>query len=236
MSLLNQTFTTRFSLLTTTAVLALAISIPCQANVPTPLTPPAPPAGYCQTIDSELHNDLNAFNTTLNSLWNGTTFPTLYAGNLLSANGNGGSSLISSSHFQQVQTQMQELQAMGYQGIMMAVAFPVLYDPFYGDQAAYQQYVSFYSQVAAMPGNGHEDHRGKRCAAFQRRTGRLDRYAAPSTSSLSWQQYMAARAQMAATIAQVMHRIIWCWRKSPTRKPIKRDKRISTSPPTLPPW
>ena len=204
MSLINKTFNTRFSLLRRAAVLALAISIPCQANVPTPPTPPAVPAGYCQTIDSELHNDLSAFNNTLNSLWNGTTFPTLYAGNLLSANGNSGSSLISSSHFQQVQTQMQELQAMGYQGIMVAVTFPVLYAPFYSDQSVYQQYVSFYSQVAATA-----RAMGMKVVVENDVVLTSDAQAGwPNAGafykSLSWQQYMAARAQMAATVARVM--------------------------------
>ena len=186
------------------AVLALAIVIPCQANVPTPPTPPAVPAGYCQTIDSELHNDLSAFNTTLDSLWNGTTFPTLYAGNLLSANGNSGPSLISSSHFQQVQTQMQELQAMGYQGIMVAVTFPVLYAPFYSDQSVYQQYVSFYAQVAATA-----RAMGMKIVVENDVVLTSDAQAGWTNASafyqtLNWQQYVAARAQMAATVAQVM--------------------------------
>lgn len=61
------------------AVLLLA-ALPGKANIPTP--PPPTPAGYCRTTNTELTSDLTAFNTTLNSLWNGSTYPVLYAGNL----------------------------------------------------------------------------------------------------------------------------------------------------------
>src|SRR5271155_3945169 len=127
------TYNRRFSILTNAAfgllpALLLSVTMPCKANVPTPPPPPPLPAGYCQTIDTELTGDLNAFNTTLNSLWNGSTYPTLYTGNLMMANGNTGPTLISSTTFVAVQNQLVELQAMGYKAVLIQVGFPILYE------------------------------------------------------------------------------------------------------------
>src|ERR1700677_3908892 len=118
------------------ALLVLA-SLPCKANVPTPAVPPPPPAGYCQAINTELTTDLNAFNATLSSLWNGSKYPVLYAGNLAMANGNVGPTLTNSSLFSRVQDELVELQAMGYQAVLVQVEFPILYEPFYASQALY---------------------------------------------------------------------------------------------------
>ena len=93
--------------------LLVFVSMPAEANVPTPPAPPATPAGFCSTIGSELTNDLNAFNTTLSTVWNGSTYPTLYAGNLPMADGNVGPSLSSSTHMASAVNQLVELQAVG---------------------------------------------------------------------------------------------------------------------------
>src|ERR1700677_3996319 len=118
------------------AVLVL-ISFTCKADVPAPPVPPPTPAGYCQAIDTELTTDLNAFNTKLNTLWNGSKYPVLYAGNLAMANGNVGPTLTNSSLFSRVQDELVELQAMGYQAVLVQVEFPILYEPFYASQALY---------------------------------------------------------------------------------------------------
>jgi fibronectin type 3 domain-containing protein len=184
--------------------LVLSVALPCKANVPTPPAPPPPPAGYCQTINTELTNYLTAFNATLSSLGNGSTYPTLYVGNLPSANGNVGPQLISSTQMYGVQSQLEELQAMGYQGVMMEIGFPVLYQPFYANQALYQQYVGFYAQVAATI-----RAMGMKIVVENDALLSSDIQAGWTTStayfaSLNWTQYQAGRAKMAATIAQVV--------------------------------
>jgi hypothetical protein len=182
----------------------VVVSLPCKANVPTPPVPPPLPAGYCQAIDTELTTDLNAFNATLNSLWNGSTYPVLYAGNLPMANSNIGPTLSNGPLFLEVQNELVELQAMGYKAALVQVGFPVLYAPFYSSQAQYEQYVSFYAQVAAtIRAMGmkmivendvllsSDDQAGwTNTGAFY--------------GTLNWAQYQAARATTAATVAQVM--------------------------------
>jgi fibronectin type 3 domain-containing protein len=162
------------------------------------------PAGYCQTIDTELTGDLNAFNATLSSLWNGSTYPTMYTGNLMMANGNTGPTLINSSTFVAVQNQLVQLQAMGYKAVLIQVGFPLLYEPFYPSQAVYQQYVSFYAQVAALVRS-----KGMKIVVENDSLLSSDAQAgwtntAAYFSTLSWAQYQAARAAMAVTVAQVI--------------------------------
>ena len=147
----------RFPLFTRVAfhllpALVVSVSWPCEANVPTPPAPPPLPAGYCQTIDTELTGDLNAFNATLSSLWNGSTYPTLYAGNLMMANGNTGPTLTDSTTLVAVQNELLELQAMGYQAVLIQVGFPVLYEPFFATQTQYQQFVSSMRKWPASSG------------------------------------------------------------------------------------
>src|SRR3984957_5772742 len=197
-----------FSLLTRSAfglaALVLSVALPCKANVPTPPAPSPTPAGYCQTINTELTNDLTAFNATLSSLWNGSTYPTLYTGSLPSANGNVGPQLIRSTQMIGVQQQLLEMQAMGYQAVMLEIGFPVLYEPFYGNQALYQQYVGFYAQVAAtIRAMGMKivvENDALLSSDMQAGWTNTTAYFA----TLSWAQYIAARAQMAATVAQVV--------------------------------
>jgi len=202
-------FKQRFPLLTRVAfhllpALLVLVSLPCKANVPTPPAPPPVPAGYCQTIDTELTGDLNAFNTTLSSLWNGSKYPTLYTGNLMMANGNTGPNLINSTTFVAVQNQLVQLQAMGYQAVLIQVGFPVLYEPFFANQSVYQQYVSFYAQVAALVRS-----MGMKIVVENDSLLSSDAQAgwtntAAYFSTLSWAQYQAARATMAVTVAQVI--------------------------------
>jgi len=123
--------------------------------IPAGATPPSVPSQYTD-LYSTLHQDLNAFNTTLNGLWNGSTYPVVFAGNLANANGNTGPSLVGGGQFAGGQLEFQALKAMGVQGIMVQVGFPVLYEPFYNflpsipgfEGLTYSQFVNYYQQVA----------------------------------------------------------------------------------------
>ena len=93
---------------------------------------------------------------------------------------------------------------MGIQAVSVPIVFPVLYEPFFGSQAAYQPYLTFYSQVA----------QAVRAAGLKLIVDNEILYsndiAAGWTnmnafySTLTWPQYVAARAQMAATIAKTI--------------------------------
>jgi len=188
--------------------LSLLVCAPCRADVPAPPAPPPVPVGYCSSISAELTADLLAFNTLLAIPPTWTPIPggpTLYAGNLMWANGNTGPSISNPTYLQTtVQPQLQELKALGVQAIVVPVLFPILYEPFYGSQAAYQPYLTFYTGVAqAIRAAGLKiivDNE----ILFSNDTAagwtNMNAFYGP----LAWPDYIAARATMAATIVQYM--------------------------------
>jgi len=188
--------------------LSLLVCAPCRADVPAPPAPPPVPVGYCSSISAELTADLLAFNTLLAIPPTWTPIPggpTLYAGNLMWANGNTGPSISNPTYLQTtVQPQLQELKALGVQAIVVPVLFPILYEPFYGSQAAYQPYLTFYTGVAqAIRAAGLKiivDNE----ILFSNDTAagwtNMNAFYGP----LTWPEYIAARATMAATIVQYM--------------------------------
>src|SRR6202167_2298574 len=191
------------------SVLATLPALVYAQGVPAPPAPPPVPAGsYCASIYAELNGDLQAFNTVLATPPTWTPAPggpTLYGANLQWADSNTGPSISGPSYMQTtVQPQLQAMKALGIKAVSVPVLFPVLYEPFYGSQAALQPYLDFYQQVAQAVrtaglkliidyeivfSNDIEDGWTNMNAFY---------------STLTWPEYMAARAQMAATIAQSM--------------------------------
>ena len=185
------------------AALTMFVYVPCKADVPAPSAAPAVPAGYCTTIATELSGDLQAFNNQLSTL-PPSGFPTLYAATLSDADGNNGPELSSPNYLSGVLNQLQELKALGVQAISVPIEFPILYEPFYGSQSAMQPYLTFYENVAqAVKAAGlklivdNEELFSNDTAAGWTN---MNAFYAP----LTWAQYMAARATMAATIVQYL--------------------------------
>jgi fibronectin type 3 domain-containing protein len=180
----------------------------CRADVPAPPTPPPAPAGYCSTIYDELYGDLQAFNILLSvpPIWKPIAGGSaLYAANLQIADGNTGPGLIGADYLPGVLTQLQEEKALGVKAIMIEIGFPAMYAPFFGGQAGVAPYISFYTQLA----------QAVKAAGLQLivennvlLTADVDGGWGPALTSfygtLDWNQYMAARASMAATLAQAM--------------------------------
>ncbi|MGC9950435.1 MAG: fibronectin type III domain-containing protein [Bryobacteraceae bacterium] len=181
---------------------------PCRADVSAPPTPPPPPAGYCSTILDELNGDLQAFNIllTIPPVWNPITGngPTIFAGNLQQADANTGPGISGSNYLPAVLTQMQELHALGVKAVMVQVGFPALYEPFFGSQAALQPYLNFYSQlaIAAKAAGLQLIVENDELLSNDIEAGWPGLSAFYAT--LDWNQYMAARASMAATVAETM--------------------------------
>jgi fibronectin type 3 domain-containing protein len=179
------------------AILALS-GFPCSAS-----TPPPVPAVFQNTY-TQLNNYLVSFNTTLNSQWNGVKYPVLFTANLYDADANGGPQMVSGTNcLTDIQVQLQELKAMGVQGVMVQVAFPMLYEPFFSSQSQYQQFVTFYQTVAAsvraqglkLLVDSESLRNGTALAGWD---------TAPFYASLNWMQYQQARAQTAVVVAQTM--------------------------------
>jgi chitodextrinase len=177
-------------------MLALAGSPPCGAAAP-----PVPPV--FQDLYTTLNGDLNAFNTTLGGLWNGSPYPVLWTGTLTIADANSGPQLVNAGYYNGVQLQLQALKAMGAQAVMVEVGFPMLYQPFFSSQAQYQQFVDFYAQVAAgVRALGMKLVVENNCLLSD--DAQAGWNSAPFYATLDWTQYQAARAQTAAVIAQTM--------------------------------
>jgi fibronectin type 3 domain-containing protein len=131
--------------------------------------------------------------------------PTLYAGNLMWANGNTGSSLSSPDYLQStVQPQLLAMKALGIQAVVVPVLFPILYEPFYASQTAFQPYLTLYTGVAqAVRAAGLKlivDNE----ILFSNDTAAGWTNMNAFYGALTWPAYIAARAQMAANIAQYM--------------------------------
>ncbi|MFN7994760.1 MAG: fibronectin type III domain-containing protein [Bryobacteraceae bacterium] len=162
---------------------------------------PVPPE--YQDLYNSLDKYLNAFQSGLNSIWDGSTYPVQFAGALTNANSNSGPGLTGTGYYNGVQVQLQGLRAMGVQAITVEVGFPMLYQPFFSSESDYQQYVAFYQQVAAsvramglklIVENNTLMSSGTK-AGWE---------TAPFYATLDWDQYQQARAQTAAVIAQTM--------------------------------
>ncbi|MGA3043718.1 MAG: hypothetical protein ABSF54_23335, partial [Bryobacteraceae bacterium] len=203
---------------------ALPALVCAQGPVITPLTQSAPPVGsYCASIYAELLGDMTAFNGFLalpNTTWTPIPFApggsTLYAGNLQWANGNTGPSIGGTGYLQStVEPEIQSLKALGVQAVVVPVLFPILCDPnpgdgaqfcgnFYASNAAYQPYLTFYTQVAqAIRAAGMKlivDNE----ILFSNDTAAgwtsMNAFYGP----LTWTEYIAARAAMAVTVEKYM--------------------------------
>jgi len=180
---------------------------PSNADVPAPPTPPAPPTGYCSEIYNERTADLQAFNSILLTppTWIPVPGgPTLYAVSLQAADGNTGPGLASPGYISSVEVQLQEEKALGVQAVMIEIGFPALYAPFQGGQTQLQPYLTFYSQVAqAVRTAGLKlivENNILLADDIDTGWSNLNSYFA----SLTWPEYMAARATMAATVAETL--------------------------------
>ena len=189
------------------ASLAL-VHVPCRAQgVPIPPAPPTVPTDYCGPLYTELNLDLQAFNIVLGTPPTWTPIPgglTVYSATLQWANSNTGPQISNPAYLPTVQAELQNLQALGVQAVSIPALFPILYEPFYGSQAAYQPYLTFYTQVAQAVRAA-----GLKLLVDSEITFSNDIEAGWTDmnafySSLTWPEYIAAKAQNSAAIAQAM--------------------------------
>ncbi len=190
------------------AALTLLMAPLSKADVSAPPpNPPPTPAGYCTTISGELNADLQAFNQLLTAppTWTPVAGgPTIYAVNLQVADANTGPAISGPSYLSSIIAQLNEEKALGAQAILVQIGFPVLYAPFQGGTDKLQPYLNFYQGMAqAVRAMGMKlivENDILLANDIQAGWPNLTAY----FSTLSWNEYMQARATMAATIAETM--------------------------------
>jgi chitodextrinase len=173
------------------------------ANAP---PPPAPPAAF-QDLYNTLNADLSAFNATLNSAWNGSRYPVVFAGNLSNANGNSGTQLLNGGNYSGAQLELQQLKALGVQAVVVQAGFPILYQPFYtylGQPQLYGQFVSYYQQVAQNVRAAGLRLIVENDVLLSTDVASPGFTMAPYYATLNWTQFQAARAQCALTTAETL--------------------------------
>ncbi len=159
------------------------------------------PAAY-QGLYNELQGDIASFSQAVATNWDGSKYPTLFASQALTTNSDMGPSLLGSYYYiGNVLPELQELQALGVSTISVHINFPILYEPFYGDQQTFQNYVAFYQQVAQQI----HSMGMKMCVETTVASAAAGTNGAsflPYYQGLSWNDYINGRAQQAVTIAQ----------------------------------
>jgi len=187
------------------AALTLLGSSLLKADVPPAPVPPSPPAGYCSEIYGELNSDIQAFNQLLTQppSWTPVSLgPPLFPLNLQVSDSNAGPAIGSPGFLNGVLPQLYEEQAMGAQSIMLQVGFPVLYAPFLTSQnLVASNYTGFYQAlVNTIHSLGMKvviENDILLTNDIQAGWPGLTQY----FTTLSWSEYVQARATMAATIA-----------------------------------
>jgi fibronectin type 3 domain-containing protein len=162
-----------------------------------------------QDLYTELDNNLVNFNATLPA-GSSPAYPTLMTGSLTAANSNSGPALLAGYNPQsgqlqdEVQLQLNALQAMGVQAIMVEVGFPVLNQAFLTSQGqSYDDFVAYYQEIAEeVRAAGLKLVVENDTLLVHSVSGNWD--VAPFYQTLNWAQYQQARAQMALLIAQTM--------------------------------
>ena len=102
-----------------------------------------------QAMHAELYGALSGFRQSIAQGWNGSRAPVKFSANVLSASASRGAALLSPDALDSVLLEIDSLKALGAKAVTLQVSFPVLYRPFHGSDAEYQQYLQFYRDVAA---------------------------------------------------------------------------------------
>jgi hypothetical protein len=126
---------------------ATAIVPPTVEPSPVPATlaaPPPVPAEYA-SLYNVLGTELGDFEARLNASWDHSQGNTVFATELLYANGNVGEALLEPQMMDLNRTLLDRLQALGVKGVVVAIKFPLLSPSFPHSS----DYLNFYKEVVA---------------------------------------------------------------------------------------
>ena len=150
---------------------------------------------------------LSAFQASVNQGWNKAPYAVNWSPHLSTAESSQYLQLLAPNYYTNtVLTELQELQATGAKAVTVHIDFPILYQPFYTyekESTDYEQFVAFYQQLAS---DVHA--RGMKMVVEATVMEALDGTNGadfdPYYKSLDWNEYMAARAQNALNVAQLI--------------------------------
>jgi hypothetical protein len=154
-----------------------------------------------------LNTQIAAFETAVKAGWNGSKYAYLDAPQLSSANSDQYTYLLQTNYYvRSVTPELDELEALGANAVTVHLNFPIFDQAFYtyeGNPAQYQQFVSFYQQLA-------QDIRARGMKIVVEAslglpiTGNQVSVFQTYAMSLSWTDYMAGRAANALAVAQLI--------------------------------
>jgi len=135
--------------------LAVLVFLPCllvSTSIFSPVAASQAVKQYDMSVPSEyqaaysgVQNILDSFNSSLGAN-PGTGRAAVFATELLTANGNRGPALLQANNLASVEANLNGLQAMGVQGVTLAIGYPLL-DPSFPNSA---QYLTYFEQVVSM--------------------------------------------------------------------------------------
>lgn len=177
-------------------LLLLGIGLGSTLSVPTSLaqTNAQVPPEYTQ-LYSTLQSALNDYSNYLSAIGNSTVHPVTLGAELLPANGNRGTALLTPGALQSVTLYLDRLKELGVGGVTVPIGYP-LYTPNF---PRYNEYVAFYKQVAqAVRSHGMKlDVESSLLFANSPFSSITFSY-----SSITWAQFEGERKQMIQTIIQ----------------------------------
>jgi hypothetical protein len=167
----------------------------------------APVPSVYQDLYNTLNTQIAGFQSAVSAGWNGSSYPYLDAPQLAAANSDQYTALLAPYYYSVAVTeQLAELQALGANAVTVHINFPTFYRPFYtyaGNPALYQQFVSFYQQLA-------RDIRARgmkivvEASLGMPMAGNNFTEIQDYLGTLSWPEYVAGRAVNALAVAKLI--------------------------------
>jgi len=164
------------------------------SNAPT--TAPSPTAARVPTEFQALYNELDTALTAFDQSFDasGTPYPVTFAAELLPANGNRGTELFNPTNLQATRIWLDRLQAIGVQGVTIAIKFPLL-TPDFPNSAKYLEYFKNVASEVRRRGMKMDVEVG---VIFPPPFSTLN----VNYKAMTFDQFKAANKQMVATIVE----------------------------------
>jgi hypothetical protein len=105
--------------------------------------------GEFQDLYSELDEELNRVESSLDLRPKAGNYPLIFGAQLLSADAGRLDKLVEPGEYEKVLMQLERFKGMGLALVTVSIGFPNLYQPFYKDKKNYVNYLDFYKRLSA---------------------------------------------------------------------------------------